>query len=151
MHFYILGVWQSQCTESAAVVLGDRGNVVWRESKPSDPESPGWVPWMGGQVPASEVRSLVEAILQNAPCWPVQYVSIFWVKVLTKIYARNTCAVLRNHSLWNDGVWGNLETFQVHFNLWEANGAHAQKGIACITDARMEEGRELSLPSHSLA
>lgn len=86
--------------------------------------------------------------LGTAPCWPVQYVGIFWVKVLVKICTQNTCALLRNHSLWN-GVWGNLETFQVYFNLWEANGARAWKGIVCITGARMEGGRELSMPSHS--
>lgn len=63
MHFCILGVWQSQCTEGAAVILGGRGNVVRRERKPSDPESPGWVPWMGKPVPASEVRRLFTKIL----------------------------------------------------------------------------------------
>lgn len=113
----ISGVWQSQCTESAAVILGGGGNVIWRESKPSDSESRGGMQWVGKKIPPSEVGKFRVTLWNgfwNHPLLAslIQSVYFDWKQLPSQNTYPGHMSLLRKHSLWND-VWGNTGTFQV--------------------------------------
>lgn len=141
----VLGFWPSQCTESTAVILGGRGNVIWRESEPSDPEPTGWMQWVVKKIRPSEVGSLnfhnnclewflelptpdcLIILLVHLVHFVQMYISTFWPKA----HAQSKC-VSRTHVLYwevtsfemvSEVIWRHSNT-QAHFNLWEANPAH---------------------------